>query len=312
MFGHHTQPEINPNQIGSSSATVGEDHVSASAGHIPYDDMDDIPHPDSIYAASDLIPDGSHLVPHRSELLGSRPMEGANQLTISFRGQVYVFDAVGPEKVDSVLSLLGGSTELSSVQQGMELAPQNHMPAVVEYQNRYSHPQRAQSLDRFRKKRNARCFEKKVRYGVRQEVALRMARNKGQFTSAKMTEGAYNSGTDQDSAQDDSRLEILCTHCGISSSCTPMMRRGPSGPRTLCNACGLFWTNRGTLRDLSKRTEENQMAIIKPVSILLSLCVEGGSVSDANNSNCEPATVEGHAALVSLANGDQSNLLGNH
>ena len=26
-------------------------------------------------------------------------MEGANQLTISFRGQVYVFDAVGPEKV---------------------------------------------------------------------------------------------------------------------------------------------------------------------------------------------------------------------
>ncbi|CAN6990452.1 unnamed protein product [Brassica rapa subsp. trilocularis] len=51
MFGHHTQPEINPNQIGSSSATVGEDHVSASAtsaGHILYDDMDDIPHPDSI------------------------------------------------------------------------------------------------------------------------------------------------------------------------------------------------------------------------------------------------------------------------
>lgn len=23
-----------------------------------------------------------------------------------------------------------------------------------------------------------------------------------------------------------------------------MMRRGPSGPRTLCNACGLFWANR--------------------------------------------------------------------
>ncbi|CAF2093374.1 hypothetical protein IGI04_005651 [Brassica rapa subsp. trilocularis] len=108
MFGHHTQPEINPNQIGSSSATVGEDHVSTSAtsaGHIPYDDMDDIPHPDSIYAASDLIPDGSHLVPHRfegSELLGSRPMEGANELTISFCGQVYVFDAVGPEKINTL------------------------------------------------------------------------------------------------------------------------------------------------------------------------------------------------------------------
>lgn len=23
-----------------------------------------------------------------------------------------------------------------------------------------------------------------------------------------------------------------------------MMRRGPDGPRTLCNACGLFWSNK--------------------------------------------------------------------
>lgn len=104
-----------------------------------------------------------------------------------------------------------------------------------------------------------------------------MARNKGQFTSSKMTDGADNSGTDQDSAQDDGHPEISCvrlchltasairvlhqssifscfyfkvsvlcrcTHCGISSKCTPMMRRGPSGPRSLCNACGLFWSNR--------------------------------------------------------------------
>jgi len=35
-----------------------------------------------------------------------------------------------------------------------------------------------------------------------------MARNKGQFTSSKMTDGAYNSGTDQDSAQDDAHPEI--------------------------------------------------------------------------------------------------------
>ncbi|XP_022854297.1 GATA transcription factor 19-like [Olea europaea var. sylvestris] len=30
------------------------------------------------------------------------------------------------------------------------------------------------------------------------------------------------------------------------------MRRGPAGPRTLCNACGLMWANKGTLRDLTK------------------------------------------------------------
>ncbi|MCH84406.1 GATA transcription factor 24-like, partial [Trifolium medium] len=33
---------------------------------------------------------------------------------------------------------------------------------------------------------------------------------------------------------------------------TPAMRRGPAGPRTLCNACGLMWANKGTLRDLRK------------------------------------------------------------
>lgn len=35
-----------------------------------------------------------------------------------------------------------------------------------------------------------------------------------------------------------------CRHCGISSKSTPMMRRGPDGPRTLCNACGLKWANK--------------------------------------------------------------------
>lgn len=37
-----------------------------------------------------------------------------------------------------------------------------------------------------------------------------MARNKGQFTSSKMADGAYNSGTDQESAQDDGHPEISC------------------------------------------------------------------------------------------------------
>ncbi|XP_062212325.1 GATA transcription factor 19-like isoform X1 [Phragmites australis] len=39
-----------------------------------------------------------------------------------------------------------------------------------------------------------------------------------------------------------------CQNCGISSSLTPAMRRGPAGPRSLCNACGLMWANKGTLR----------------------------------------------------------------
>lgn len=35
-----------------------------------------------------------------------------------------------------------------------------------------------------------------------------------------------------------------CHHCGVSESSTPAMRRGPAGPRTLCNACGLMWANK--------------------------------------------------------------------
>ena len=35
-----------------------------------------------------------------------------------------------------------------------------------------------------------------------------------------------------------------CQHCGVSEHNTPAMRRGPAGPRTLCNACGLMWANK--------------------------------------------------------------------
>ena len=47
-------------------------------------------------------------------------------------------------------------------------------------------------------------------------------------------------------------------------------------------------------------------------SLFDTLYGELGSDADANNSNYEPATVEEHSALVSLANGDNSNMLGNH
>lgn len=39
----------------------------------------------------------------------------------------------------------------------------------------------------------------------------------------------------------------ICQHCGISEKLTPAMRRGPAGPRTLCNACGLMWANKVNL-----------------------------------------------------------------
>nr|CAD1838040.1 unnamed protein product [Ananas comosus var. bracteatus] len=40
---------------------------------------------------------------------------------------------------------------------------------------------------------------------------------------------------------------VRCLRCGISANATPHMRRGPEGPRTLCNACGIAWT-KGKMR----------------------------------------------------------------
>ncbi|KAG1364496.1 GATA transcription factor 20 [Cocos nucifera] len=179
------------------------------------------------------------------------PQVGANQLTLSFQGEVYVFDSVSPEKVQAVLLLLGGR----EINTGLASGPSSSNP----YNKRSNFPQRVASLMRFREKRKERNFDKKIRYNVRKEVALRMQRNRGQFTSSKSKpEDAAAGITSLDASQRWGSVEgrpesaATCHHCGISSKATPMMRRGPDGPRTLCNACGLMWANKGTMRDLSK------------------------------------------------------------
>lgn len=86
-----------------------------------------------------------------------------------------------------------------------------------------------------------------------------MKRHKGQFTSAKAkAEDATSAATNADGSTNWGAVEdrppsaSVCQHCGTSSTLTPMMRKGPNGPRTLCNACGLMWANKGFLRDVSK------------------------------------------------------------
>lgn len=176
-----------------------------------------------------------------------------DQLTLSFQGEVYVFDAVTPEKVQAVLLLLGGY-EVPTGIPSIGATPQN--PRVLDdFPCRSSQPQRAASLNRFREKRKERCFDKKIRYTVRKEVALRMQRKKGQFTSSKSIsdEGTSDGDGTQGLVQTThEEQETICTNCGVNSKSTPMMRRGPAGPRTLCNACGLKWANKGVLKDLSK------------------------------------------------------------
>lgn len=108
MYGHshpHAQPMTMPNQIDDdddASAGVGAAGAeSVDNPHIRYDAphalddagggvagggvVDDVGH-ESVYAGA-----GHDLAVHRGD--------GSSQLTLSFRGQVYVFDAVTPDKV---------------------------------------------------------------------------------------------------------------------------------------------------------------------------------------------------------------------
>ncbi|XP_021285121.1 GATA transcription factor 24-like isoform X1 [Herrania umbratica] len=178
-----------------------------------------------------------------------------SELTLSFEGEVYVFPAVTPEKVQAVLLLLGGRDIPTGVPT-IEVPFDQNNRGVGDLPKRSNLSRRIASLVRFREKRKERCFDKKIRYTVRKEVAQRMHRKNGQFASLKESTSASSWDSSQTGVQDGTphpeTVVRRCQHCGVSENNTPAMRRGPAGPRTLCNACGLMWANKGTLRDLSK------------------------------------------------------------
>jgi hypothetical protein len=70
--------------------------------------------------------------------------------------------------------------------------PQWHFfQGMNDFPGRSIQPQRAASLSRFREKRKERCFDKKIRYSVRKEVALRyyiVFLSKVHFVNAKQVE----------------------------------------------------------------------------------------------------------------------------
>ncbi|XP_044489142.1 GATA transcription factor 24-like isoform X2 [Mangifera indica] len=181
----------------------------------------------------------------------STELTRTGELTLSFEGQVYVFPAVTPQKVQALLLLLGDCDIPPSVTNSESFLQEN-VKVVGNASHGSKLSRRVASLMRFREKRKERCFEKKIRYSCRKEVAERMNRKNGQFTSSK---NSYNADAVNSNPSNGAATESVlrrCQHCGVSQQFTPAMRRGPAGPRTLCNACGLMWANKGTLRDLTK------------------------------------------------------------
>ncbi|TQD93595.1 hypothetical protein C1H46_020803 [Malus baccata] len=273
MYGH-SQDMTMPNPIPACDDDDAGAADSIDNAHIQYDShtLED----GGIVVVEDVSSDGVYVQggSASSELRGP-PYDGSSQLTLSFRGQVFVFDAVTPEKVQAVLLLLGGN-ELSPSAQGTELASQNQR-AMEDYP-RCSQPHRAASLIRFRQKRKERCFDKKVRYGVRQEVALRMQRNKGQFSSSKRSDGDSNWSAGQDSGQEDCHAETSIFVAEISYIVQ-------------------FTINfsQGGLRELSKRSHDIKR-------------IEQGGEPDTKDLN-SGTSIDAHNNLVPFSNGDNSALV---
>jgi len=214
-----------------------------------------------------------------------------NQLTLLFQGEVYVFETVTPDKVESVLSLLGRG-ELPADYAGKVVPSQNENKGYDDILRRTDIPaKRVASLLRFHEKRKERNFDKKIRYAVRKEVALRMQRRKGQFAGRASLEGESPApGCDpgsQSSGLDFVSRESKCQNCGTSEKMTPAMRRGPAGPRTLCNACGLMWANKGTLRSCPKAKVESPVV----------------GIGQVGNDNKALVTPKNDNASVSASNG---------
>ncbi|CAA6653425.1 unnamed protein product [Spirodela intermedia] len=219
----------------------------------------------------------------------------SNQLTLLFQGEAYVFDSVTPEKVQAVMLLLGGC-EVPTTGGTMALQCQPENRGLDDILRRTNIPaKRVASLIRFREKRKERCFDKKIRYNVRKEVALRMQRRKGQFAGkANPQEGtaASSSSDPAQSSNSEALRETKCQNCGISEKATPAMRRGPAGPRSLCNACGLMWANKGTLR--------SPMRASKTAAQSSALSVEQGGESN------DVGTGRDNKALIVVANDHNS------
>ncbi|XP_062229705.1 GATA transcription factor 20-like isoform X2 [Phragmites australis] len=248
---------------------------------------------DAAAAAAAAAAAGVHMDPHGAMVAATVPPISSNQLTLSFQGEVYVFDSVSPDKVQAVLLLLGGR-ELNP---GLGSAASSSAP----YSKRLNFPHRVASLMRFREKRKERNFDKKIRYTVRKEVALRMQRNRGQFTSSKpkpdeaAPELSTADGSPWGALEGRPPSAAECHHCGTSATATPMMRRGPDGPRTLCNACGLMWANKGLLRDLTKAPVPLQAVHSAPV-------IDGG-----NESALAAPGAEQEIPAAAMANGHESS-----
>ncbi|PIA56230.1 hypothetical protein AQUCO_00700523v1 [Aquilegia coerulea] len=95
-----------------------------------------------------------------------------SELTLSFEGKVYVFNGVAFEKVQVVLSYLGGNDTAITVPVTDPSFHQNTM-GLVNIPQQLNLSRRIASVIRFREKRKERGFDKRTRYTTQKDISQR-------------------------------------------------------------------------------------------------------------------------------------------
>ncbi|KEH34082.1 GATA type zinc finger transcription factor family protein [Medicago truncatula] len=89
---------------------------------------------------------------------------------------------------------------------------------------------------------------------IRRDTSMMRQKNR-QFKSLKQIPDFSKCDSTLSAGRDSSRNPTSlrrCQHCVDNENNTPLMRHGPAGEKTLCNACGIVWAKKRKLRDLSK------------------------------------------------------------
>ncbi|KAK9811843.1 hypothetical protein WJX72_011084 [[Myrmecia] bisecta] len=190
-------------------------------------------------------------------------MEGS-PLSLTHAGRTTTLEGWTESKVDLLLAVLADKHWWAACCSGL-LHCGCH--AAEDFQRRHASEYREMSLARFRQKRQraeVRAADLMMQQQQHQQAAARHATH-----SAEAHPGLASTDADTDLPAASSSPLIaehaaqaslgpfsgerrICTNCYTPEDLTPMMRRGPCGNRTLCNACGLMWANKGTLRDMTK------------------------------------------------------------
>ncbi|KAG2400004.1 GATA transcription factor [Vigna angularis] len=275
-----------PLQFQHPAIPVGDDGDSDAADDDAMDELEDA-HVTSVNVVANAASAYQEPLP----AMPSRTSE----LTLSFEGEV-----------QAVLLLLGGRDVHAGVP-AVELPFDQSNRGMGDTPKLSNLSRRIASLVRFREKRKERCFDKKIRYTVRKEVAQRMHRKNGQFASLKESPGSSN----WDSARNADvtivvSLKIILLQCvgGQLDQGLYVMHAALCGQTRLSL---VVIKCLGTLRDLSKGgrnlsvVEQSDLDIpidVKPTSViereLSGIHDEQGSSEDPSKSNTGDGS-SGHA-----------------